>query len=123
LELAIAPGALRVRVLAQDEPWIVIPPSFVKQTEPVQLAALARAAARVAYGGPWIEEMSPGAVEAPLVAAARRVVKGYGRADAGLLAQNEAALARALSRRQRRLLEDLAPRLSTAHAKPPPADD
>ena len=123
LELAIAPGALRVRVLAQDEPWIVIPPSFVKQTEPVQLAALARAAARVAYGVPWLEEMSPVQVEALLVAAARQVVKGYGRADAGLLAQNEAALARALSRRQRRLLEDLAPHLSTANAKPPPADD
>jgi hypothetical protein len=123
LELAVAPGALRVRVLAQDEPWIVIPPAFVKQSEPVQMAALARAAARVAYGVPWLEELSPGQVEALLVAAARQVVKGYGRADAALVAQHEASLARALSRRQRRLLEDLAPHLSTSNAKPPQADD
>ncbi|HEX3771510.1 MAG TPA: hypothetical protein VHV30_11615 [Polyangiaceae bacterium] len=123
LELAIAPGALRVRVLAQDEPWIVVPPSFVKQSESVQLAALARVAARIAYGVPWLEELSPGQVGALLVAAARQVVKGYGHADAALLAQNEAALTRALSRRQRKLLEELAPHLATANAKPPPADD
>jgi tetratricopeptide (TPR) repeat protein len=123
VELAIAPAAMRVRVLAQDEPWIVVPASLVKQPEPVQMAALARAAARVAYGVPWLEEMSPGQVEALLVAAARQVVKGYGQADATLLAQYEGALSRALSRRQRRLLEDLAPHLATATAKPPPADD
>jgi thioredoxin-like negative regulator of GroEL len=123
LELAIAPAALRVRVLAQDEPWIVVPPTFVKQSEPVQMAALARAAARIAYGVPWLEELSPVQVEALLVAAARQVVKGYGSGDPTLLAQHEPALTRALSRRQRRLLEDLAPHLAAPGAKPPPAHD
>ncbi len=85
----------------QDEPWIVVPPSFVKQPEPVQMAGLARAVARIAYGVPWLEEISPAQIEALLVAAARQVVKGYGVADASLVAQHEAALARALSRRQR----------------------
>jgi cellulose synthase operon protein C len=123
VELAIAPSALRTRVLAQDEPWIVVAPSFVKQPEPVQMAGLARAAARIACGVPWLEEISPAQIEALLVAAARQVVKGYGTADASLVAQHEAAIARALSRRQRRLLEDLAPQLAAPTAKPPPADE
>ena len=38
VELAIAPSALRTRVLAQDAPWIIVAPSFVKQPEPVQMA-------------------------------------------------------------------------------------
>src|ERR1700733_14974879 len=87
------------------------------------MAGLARAAARIAFGVPWLEELSPVQVEALLVAAARQVVKGYGSADATLVGQYEAALARALSRRHRRLLEDLAPHLAAAGAKPPPADD
>ncbi len=123
VELAIAPSALRTRVLAQDAPWIIVAPSFVKQPEPVQMAGLARAAARIASGVPWLEEVSPAQIEALLVAAARQVVKGYGAADPSLVAQHEAAIGRALSRRQRRLLEDLAPQLAAPNAKPPPADE
>jgi hypothetical protein len=123
VELVIAPSALRTRVLAQDEPWIVVSPSFVKQPEPVQVAGLARALARIAFGVPWLEELSPTQIEALLVAAARQVVKGYGTGDAALIAQHEGALARALSRRQRKLLEELAPHLSAATAKPPAAHD
>jgi tetratricopeptide (TPR) repeat protein len=123
VELAVAPSALRTRVLAQDTPWIVVAPSFVKQPEPAQLAGLARAAARIACGVPWLEEISPAQIEALLVAAARQVVKGYGAADASLVAQHEAAIAKALSRRQRKLLEDLAPQLAAPGARPPPADE
>jgi hypothetical protein len=97
--------------------------SFVKLPEPVQMAGLARAAARIALGVPWLEEISPAQIEALLVAAARQVVKGYGAGDANLVAQQEAAIARALSRRQKKLLEDLAPKLGAANAKPPPADE
>jgi tetratricopeptide (TPR) repeat protein len=123
VELAIAPSALRTRVLAQDEPWIVVAASFVKLPEPVQMAGLARAAARIAMGVPWLEEISPAQIEALLVAAARQVVKTYGAGDANLVSQQEAAIARALSRRQKKLLEDLAPKLGAATAKPPPADE
>ncbi len=123
VELAVAPSALRMRVLAQDEPWIVVPPTFVKQPEPLQIAGLARAVARIAYGAPWLEELSPVQIEAWLVAAARQVVKGYGTGDANLVAQNEAALTKALSRRQRKLLEELTPHLSAPNSKTPPADD
>ncbi len=123
VELAIAPSALRTRVLAQDASWIVVAPSFVKQPEPVQMAGLARAAARIAFGVPWLEEISPAQIEALLVAAARQVVKGFGTADASLVAQHEAAIARALSRRQRKLLEELTAALGAPGTKPPQADD
>jgi tetratricopeptide (TPR) repeat protein len=123
VELVIAPAALRTRVLAQDVPWIVVPPSFPKQPESVQMAGLARAAARIAFGVPWLEELSPGQVEALLVAAARQVVKGYGGAETNLIAQHEASLARLLSRRQRKLLEELSPHITSPQAQPPPADE
>ncbi len=123
VELAVAPSGLRTRVLAQDGPWIVVAPSFPKQPESVQMAGLARAVARIAFGVPWLEELSPGQIEALVVAAARQVVKGYGTADPSLLAQHETALARALSRRQRRLLEELGPHIASPQAHPPPADE
>ncbi len=123
VELAIAPSALRLRVLAQDVPWIVVPPSLVTQTETVQMAALARAVARIAYGVPWIEELSPKQIEAFLVAGARQVAKGYGEADAELLATQEAAISRALSRRQRKVLEELAPHISAPRSPPLRVDE
>jgi tetratricopeptide (TPR) repeat protein len=123
VELAVAPTALRTRVLAQDEPWIVVAPSFLKLPVSVQMAGLARAAARIAFGVPWLEELSPGQVEALLVAAARQVVKGYGTGDTNLVMQHGTALARALSRRQRKLLEELGPHIASPLAQPPPADE
>ena len=118
VELAIAPTTLRLRVLAQDTPWIVVPQSFLAQTETVQIAGLARAVARIAYGVPWLDELLPKQIEALLVAAARQVVKGYGSADTELVASYEPAIARALSRRQRKLLEELAPHISAPRAPP-----
>jgi hypothetical protein len=123
VELAIAPQGMRTRVLSLDEPWIVVSPSFVKQSEPLQIAGLARAVARIAYGAPWLEEISPPQIEALLVSGARQVAKGYGSADPALLAQYDGAMAKALSRKQRKLLEEMAPRLSGASTKLPPADE
>ena len=123
VELAIAPSAMRTRVLAQDEPWIVVSPAFARQPEAVQVAGLARATARIAFGAPWLEEASPAQIEALLVAAARQVSKGYGAADPALLSQQEAALARSLGRRHRKMLEELAPHLVGPSAKPPPLHD
>jgi hypothetical protein len=88
---------------------------------------LARAVARIALGAPWLEELPAPHVEAFLVAAARQVVPGYAhdRLDvlaAKLVGQYEAAVARALGRRQRRLLEELAPHLQGPKGGPPPMD-
>ena len=127
IELAVSASTQRVRVLAQDVPWIVVPPSFTSQTEMAQLAGLARNAARIAYGVPWLEEMAPPHIEALLVAAARQVVPGYGQEDLDILssklvAQHEAGVARALSRRQRKVLEELAPHIAAPTSRPPPVD-
>jgi len=127
VELAIAPTVARTRVLAQDVPWIVVPPSLIELPEMAQLAALARAVARIAYGVPWLEELPPPHMEALLVAAARQVVPGYGADDVDVLAsklvsQHEATLARVLSRRQRRLLEELAPHVASPQSRPMPID-
>ncbi|HEY8041183.1 MAG TPA: hypothetical protein VIF15_15360 [Polyangiaceae bacterium] len=127
VELAIAPTVTRTRVLAQDVPWIVVSPALVEQTETAQVASLARAVARIAYGVPWIEELPPPHIEALLVAAARQVVPGYGADDVDVLtsklvAQHEASIARILSRRQRKLLEELAPHIASPQSRPLPAD-
>lgn len=127
VELVIAPQIPRTRVLAQDVPWIAVPPSLVEQPEMAQLASLGRAAARIALGVPWLEEMAPPHIEALLVAAARVVVPGYGEGDVDVLAsklvaQQEAGVSRALARRQRRLLEELAPHIALPSSHVPPVD-
>jgi tetratricopeptide (TPR) repeat protein len=116
VELVVAQTAPKWRILAQDTPWIVVPQSFVAQTETVQISGLARAMARIAYGVPWLEELLPKQVEALLTAAARQVVKGYGAADADMIASYEGAIAKAISRRQRKVLEELAPHIAAPRA-------
>ncbi len=121
VEIVISPTATRTRVVTQDVPWIVVPPSLVQRGEAAQLASLARGATRIAYGVPWLEEMAPAHIEALLVAAARQVVPGYAadRLDettARIAAQQEPAVARALARRQRKLLDELAPHIASPQA-------
>jgi tetratricopeptide (TPR) repeat protein len=123
VELAVSPTVRRVRVVAQDVPWIVVPSAVTEQTEMVQTAMLARAAARIAYGVPWLEELPPVHIVALLVAAARQVVTGYASDEAGgpsksLVAQSELAVVKALSRRQRKLLEELAPHIASSQSRP-----
>jgi tetratricopeptide (TPR) repeat protein len=127
VELVITPGVVRTRVLAQDVPWIVVPAALVDLPESAQAASLARALARIAYGVPWLEELPPQHVEALLVAAARQVVPSYGTQEAGtamaqLVTQYEARLARGLSRRHRKVLEELAPHIASPQSRPLPID-
>lgn len=127
VELAIAASVNRTRVLAQDVPWIVVPPSLLDLPEMAQLASLARAVARVGYGVPWLEELAAPHIEALLVAAARQVVPRYGAEDVDVLSsklvtQYEASVGRTIARRQRRLLEDLAPHIASPQSRPPQID-
>jgi flagellar motility protein MotE (MotC chaperone) len=128
VELAIAPAVGRVRVVAQDVPWIIVPSVLTERSDTAQLLALARAAARIAYGVPWLEELPAAHIEGLLVAAARQVVPGYGAEDVDviaskLVAQHEAGVARVLTRRQRKLLEELAPHIAPPQSRPIPIDD
>jgi hypothetical protein len=123
VELAISPTVERPRILAQDVPWIVVPRSLVESSEPVQIAALARCVARIALGTPWIEELDPLNVEAFLIACARQVVPTYGDETvdmmaAKLVAQYEPAVAKSLTRRHKKFLEDLAPHLAMPQHAP-----
>jgi hypothetical protein len=123
VEIVISPAVPRTRVVAQDVPWIVVPPTLPQKGESAQLATLARATARIAYGVPWLEEMPPPHIEALLVAAARQVVPGYAadRIDemtAMIVSQQEPAIARALARRQRKLLDELAPHIASPQSRP-----
>ncbi|MGD0676010.1 MAG: hypothetical protein ABSC94_11355 [Polyangiaceae bacterium] len=119
VELVVTPNATHTRVMIQDAPWIVVPSTLVELSESTQAVCLARALARIAFGVPWLEELSPAHVEALLIAAARQVVPGYGIDGKGTAAY-ETLLARSLTRKQRRLLEELLPHLSSTASEPPP---
>ncbi len=127
VELVISPSVNRTRVLVQDEPWIVMPRKLTELPEPTQLATLARAVAKIALSVPWLEELPPPHIEAYLVACARQVVPHYGAEDVDVLSQRlvlqyEPTVAKVLSRKQRKNLEELAPRLATPEARPIPID-
>lgn len=127
VELVITPQVTRTRVIAQDEPWIVVPRGLADLPEPAQLVSMARALARIALGVPWLEELPPPHIEAFLIAAARAVVPGYAQEDldvlsAKLVTQYEPTVARALSRKQKKLLEELAPHIAAPQGRPMPVD-
>ena len=129
VELVIATTVNRTRVLAQDALWVVVPRQVAEQPEPVQFASIGRALARVALGVPWLEELPPPHVEAFLVAAARlQVVPELRRRlrrdvlSKKLVLTYEPTVARALSRRQRKTLEELAPHIAAPQGRPLPID-
>lgn len=122
VELVIAPTVARVRVLAQDALWIVVPKSLTELPEPAQLASIGRALARVALNVPWLEELPPPHMEAMLLAAARAVNPAYGKDDIDvqslkLAMQYEPNLAKELSRKQKQALEKLVPRMGTPQGR------
>jgi tetratricopeptide (TPR) repeat protein len=122
LELVITARAKETRVLAQDVPWVIVPAAVAEMPESTQLASLARVLARVALGVPWLRELSPPNIEALLVAAARQVAPSYGRGGKDV-AGYDAALARVLTRRQKKFLEELAPHLAAPKGAPPRIED
>lgn len=123
IDLVVSPQVTRTRVLAQDTLWVVIPQALAELPEPTQLASLARALTRISLGVPWLEELPPPHVEALLIACARQVVHGYAADDLDVLsgklvAQYEPTVSRAISRRHKRLLEELAPHISAPQGRP-----
>ena len=123
IELVITPNVPRTRVLTQDVPWVVVPTSLADLPEMAQLASIGRALARIAFGVPWLEELPSPHIEALLVAAARLVVPTYARdADLStepLVATYEGPVAKAIARRQRKLLDELSTHLASTQGRPP----
>ncbi|WP_394826640.1 hypothetical protein [Pendulispora albinea] len=127
LELVISPSVTRTRVLAQDTLWIVVPKRLSEMPEPAQLASIARALTRASLGVPWLEELPPPHIEGLLIACARQVVHGYGADELDVLsqklvAQYEPNVARAMSRKQKKVLEELGPHLAAPQGRPIPVD-
>lgn len=123
IDLVITPAVTRTRVLALDTLWIVCPRSLTDLPEPQQAASLARALARIAFGVPWLEELPPPHIEAFLIACARQAVHGYAADDVDVLssklvAQYEPSVARNLSRKQKKLLDELAPHIAAPQGRP-----
>ncbi|WP_394827546.1 tetratricopeptide repeat protein [Pendulispora albinea] len=115
-ELYVSEAVSYTRVVSQDVPWVVFPQSQLEQPESRQLASLGRALTRIALGVPWIEDLPPPHVQALLTAAARHANPSYSydvrdRHLADLIAEYEPRVSRALGRKQRKLLSDLAFRL------------
>jgi tetratricopeptide (TPR) repeat protein len=123
VDLVIAQTVARTRVLAQDTLWIVVPRSLTELPEPTQLASMARALARIALGVPWLEELPPPHIEAFLIACARQVVPNYGSDEVDVLsskvvAQYEPTVRKEINRRQKKLLEELAPHIAAPQGRP-----
>jgi hypothetical protein len=120
VELVVTSRVSRARVLSLDVPWVIVPASLADSDEPVQLVHIARAVSRIAFGVPWLEELQPENVGGLLIAAARHVAPGYASAsdESALAAQYGPALGRAFTRRQKRLLDELAPHLLSPDAPP-----
>ncbi|HWL87335.1 MAG TPA: hypothetical protein VNO21_16135, partial [Polyangiaceae bacterium] len=111
-ELYVSEAVVYTRVISQDVPWVVFPQSQLDAPESRQLASLGRALTRVALGVPWIEDLPPQHVHALLTAAGRHGNSSYGydirdRQLADLMSEYEPRVARAIGRKQRKLLADL----------------
>ncbi|HTB73353.1 MAG TPA: protein kinase [Polyangiaceae bacterium] len=116
----------RPRVVPHETPWIVMPESLLAQPEPVQAAALMGPLVRLALGVPWMEDLRGVQAQAVLCAAARQVLPGYSP-DPRDPALNERLedwtrrLARAIGRKQKKALQELAPALGAT--RPPSLAD
>jgi tetratricopeptide (TPR) repeat protein len=121
VELVVSPAIDRVRVVIQDSPWVLAPPSLEGLGFGVQVASLSRACARVLLGVPWLLELQGSAALGWLIAVARQVAPGYASDEPAPpeAATYERDVARAIGRRQRKLLDGLTTHLGVREGRPP----
>jgi tetratricopeptide (TPR) repeat protein len=115
-EILVSVATGRARAVAHETPMIVVPESLLALPEPTQAALLAGPLVRLALGVPWIEDLRGAYAHAVFCAAARQVVDGYasevGDAETQELVEEfTERVARAIGRKQKRALLDLAPAL------------
>ncbi len=116
----------RARVVAHETPWFAVPEALLQQPEPVQAAALVGPLVRIALGVPWMEDLRGAYAHAVLCGAARQVLPGYA-SDAREPGMQERLddftrrLARAIGRKQKKALQELAPALGAT--RPPSLAD
>jgi tetratricopeptide (TPR) repeat protein len=108
------------RVYPGDPPAIVASTTFAEIPEPEQLFALGRLLARTALGLSWLDELQAEGVDGFLLAAVRAVDPGFGAGELSMaresMAQSfSAGVQKAIGRRQRKSIEEIAPALSVAY--------
>ncbi len=118
VELAVSEHVTAPVIACEEVPWIIVPAAVGAQTDAHALAALARPMARIALGVPWLGALGSHEVLALLVAFARQVAPGFSARPnervEPLVEDFELRVRRALDRKRRRILEDLAPTLERA---------
>lgn len=118
-EVVIGVDVTRPRVLGQEPTWLVIPESLLSLDEPLQTALVAGPLVLAALGAGWLYDLPGAYAHATLCAAARQVIAGYA-ADAGDVEQQDLVdemarrVAKAIGRKQKKALQELAPALESA---------
>jgi serine/threonine-protein kinase len=107
------------RALCVDgEPWVGVPASLVSRPEPEQIASLVRPLVRIALAATWLDELLPDELFSLLIAIARRAAPGYSSmssdVDHALVEDFSQKIGRAVGRKQKKALGDLAARLADA---------
>lgn len=115
VELAVSEHVVVPTVACEDVPWVIVPAALGSFSDAYALAALARPMARIALGVPWLGHLGAHEVLAILVAFARQVAPGFSAHPTEhiepLVADYEQRARRAIDRKRRRMLEELAPML------------
>ncbi|MBS2014911.1 MAG: tetratricopeptide repeat protein [Deltaproteobacteria bacterium] len=124
VELAVSDHVTAPLIACEDAVWVIAPSELAEWPEPRAMAALARPLARIALGVPWLGAIPSEEVVGILVAIARQVSPSFTMLPSERIepvAQDlELRVRRALDRKRRRILEDLAPALDAA--KPVPVE-
>jgi protein kinase-like protein len=124
-DVVVTTAVPRARIVAHETPWIAVPEPLLAQPEPVQVACLVGPLVRLALGVPWLEDLRGAHAHAVLCGAARQVLPAYAaEKDAGAEERIEEftrRIARAIGRRQKKALQELAPALGAT--RPPTLAD
>ena len=120
LELAVSDHVTAPAIACEDVPWVIVPAALGATSDAHAMAALARPMARIALGVPWLGALGSHEVLALLVAFARQVAPGFSARPKErvepLVEDFDLRARRAIDRKRRRMLEELAPVLDRASA-------
>ena len=119
-ETALSTRVPHPRVAILDGTWLVVPESLGERAEPVIVAALTRALVRIALCLPWLDDLSGPTLFAALSGIARQADPDFAPELSGddeeLVSQFARRAQRAIGRKQRKALAELAPALANLRA-------
>ncbi len=119
-EIALSSGLPHPRLVVKDVPWLVVPQALLQRPEPVQAATLVGPLVRIALAVPWLEELPGAYAHATFCGAARQVVPLFGSEtepdQVGLIEEMSRRVGKAIGRKQKKALGELAPALSQVRA-------